>query len=159
MILHKFNWLFFYDILLSFLKNNDHGVVLASRPLQFDEYFEVRVEEVTDKWQTGLCLGGVGLQVYDKLSSSALPASLFNLNASGSNVWIWCGEIVLGDGSLQTRASFSLDKIQVHTRLVNYMLYSVKNCIYSILLVRYVTPKFANHFKLKHIIKIRCSHG
>ena len=90
------------------MNDDDHGVVLANRPLKVDEYFEIRVEKVIEKWETGLRIGGV--QVRDTLSS--LPASLLNLKTGENRVWAWSGEIIIGDGFLQTRTNTNLDKVQ-----------------------------------------------
>ena len=100
-------------MLCSYFNDDDHGVVLASRHLRVDEFFEISIDKVIEKWETGLRIGGV--QVSDSLS--ALPASLLNLKTGGNKVWAWSGEIVLGDGFLQTRTDICLDKIQVLTFL------------------------------------------
>jgi hypothetical protein len=84
---------------------------MAARPLKVGELFEVRVDEVIDKWEAGLRIGVV--QSASSAWDSSVPVVLSRMQEGSCRVWLWSGETVMGDGSMLTDTSINLDNVKV----------------------------------------------
>ena len=86
----------------------NYGVVMTDRSLNDNELFEVKIEELVDRWSGSLEIG-VSTQSPDKYD---FPASSMNMK---SGTWIMSGNTVQRDGhELCYSYNENLDYLKVH---------------------------------------------
>uniref|UniRef100_UPI00358F8D8A neuralized-like protein 4 isoform X2 n=1 Tax=Myxine glutinosa TaxID=7769 RepID=UPI00358F8D8A len=85
----------------------NHGVVLSYRPLFRGEMFQVRIEQLVEKWSGSLELG-VTTHNPDRL---AFPPTMSNIT-SGTVLMSDCGILTNGKGTRLDYSSTSLDSLQ-----------------------------------------------
>uniref|UniRef100_T1IVE5 NHR domain-containing protein n=1 Tax=Strigamia maritima TaxID=126957 RepID=T1IVE5_STRMM len=97
------------------IRNFNHGLLFSALPLETEELFEVRIDQIARQWSGSLHIGLTTLSVSDTFSMSLLPSCAFEL---GGDTWLIAGSQVFKNNML-TKDNYgpSLHKLEVNDRI------------------------------------------
>ncbi|KAH3780042.1 hypothetical protein DPMN_157852, partial [Dreissena polymorpha] len=84
----------------------NNGVVMTNRPLNDDEYFEIRLDRLVDKWSGSI---EVGITTHNP-SVIDLPQTMTNMR-SGTIMMSGCGILTNGKGTRREYGQYNLDTL------------------------------------------------
>lgn len=90
----------------------NNGVVMTNRPLKDDEIFEIRLDELVDKWSGSI---EVGVTTHNPTLLD-FPPTMTNMR-SGTIMMSGCGILTNGKGTRREYGEFNLDDLAVGDRI------------------------------------------
>lgn len=90
----------------------NNGVVMTNRPLKDDEMFEIRLDELVDKWSGSI---EVGVTTHNPTLLD-FPPTMTNMR-SGTIMMSGCGILTNGKGTRREYGEFNLDDLAVGDRI------------------------------------------
>ncbi|XP_033095414.1 neuralized-like protein 4 [Anneissia japonica] len=85
----------------------NNGIVMTNRPLRNEEYFEIRLDKLIDKWSGSI---EIGITTHNP-DNIDFPATMTNLR-SGTTMMSGCGILTNGKGTRREYGQFNLDELQ-----------------------------------------------
>lgn len=91
----------------------NNGVCMTNRPLKDDELFEIRIDELVNKWSGSIELG----ITTEKPDTLEFPATMTNMRSNGTIMMSGSGILTNGKGTRREYGEFNLDELHEGDRI------------------------------------------